>query len=47
MATKELNTELPDVKNADAKNKNGKSPNGDYNADRSITASRTGSRRTS
>jgi DNA gyrase subunit B len=33
MATKELNTELPDVKNADAKNKNGKSPNGDYNAD--------------
>src|ERR1700690_3777630 len=33
MATKELNAELPDVKNADAKNKNGKSPNGDYNAD--------------
>ncbi len=39
MATKELNAELADqnakndVKSADAKNKNGKSPNGDYNAD--------------
>ncbi len=41
MATKELNAELADAKNgvkndvksADAKNKNGKSPNGDYNAD--------------
>ncbi|MGA3195573.1 MAG: DNA topoisomerase (ATP-hydrolyzing) subunit B [Terriglobales bacterium] len=33
MATKELNTELVDAKNADLKNKNGKASNGDYNAD--------------
>ena len=33
MATKEFNTELADVKDADAKNKNGKPPNGDYTAD--------------
>ncbi len=37
MATKELNAELADVKNdvkdADAKNKNGKTSNGDYTAD--------------
>ncbi len=33
MATKEVSTELADVKDADAKNKNGKPPNGDYTAD--------------
>ncbi len=33
MATKELNAELVDAKNADLKNKNGKASNGDYNAD--------------
>ncbi len=33
MATKELNPQLADVKNADAKNKNGAHANGDYNAD--------------
>jgi DNA gyrase subunit B len=33
MATKELQTELVDTKNNDAKNKNGQTTNGDYNAD--------------
>ncbi len=33
MATKELNPQLADAKNADAKNKNGAHSNGDYNAD--------------
>ncbi len=33
MATKELQAELVDGKNLDAKNKNGKAPNGDYTAD--------------
>ena len=33
MATKELQTELVDTKNNDAKNKNGQAANGDYNAD--------------
>ena len=33
MATKELQAELLDAKNNDAKNKSAKAPNGDYNAD--------------
>ena len=33
MATKELQTELADTKTNDAKNKNGQTTNGDYNAD--------------
>ncbi|MGB9489669.1 MAG: DNA topoisomerase (ATP-hydrolyzing) subunit B [Terriglobales bacterium] len=33
MATKELQPELDETKNAEAKNKNGKAHNGDYNAD--------------